>query len=248
MFAYRDCSGPVEVAFTDRHGGVSEGPWAELNLGTSNGDDPARVQANFATLAAGLGVRADRVARMSQVHGRDVHVVNQVADDIPVADALLTTVADFTLLVRAADCVPVILADPQTGVVGVVHAGRQGLLVGVVPAAVAALRAAGGGEITGWLGPRICGDCYEVPSGLRKEVAAVAPAAWTTTSWGTPGLDLAAGVVAQLEDDDVDVVDVAQVAAADGRSMCTYENTDLFSYRRQGQRSGRLGGTVRVRP
>lgn len=248
MFAYRDRSGSVEVAFTDRHGGVSEGPWSELNLGTSNGDDPARVRANFITLAAGLGVRTERMARMSQVHGRNAHVVTHVADDIPVADALVTALVDVTLLVRAADCVPVVLADPGAGVVGVVHAGRQGLLVGVVPAAVAALRANGGRRITGWLGPRICGACYEVPCWLREEVAAAAPRAWTTTSWRTPGLDIGAGVAAQLVDADVDVVDVAQLAAAEGRSMCTYESADLFSYRRQGQRSGRQGGTVRVRP
>lgn len=248
MFVYRDSSGSVEVAFTDRHGGVSEGPWSSLNLGTSNGDDPGRVQANIAALAAGLGTRTDRMARMSQIHGRRVHVATVGGGDIPVVDALVTTAVDLTLLVRAADCVPVVLADPGAGVVGIAHAGRRGLLVGVVPAVVDALRANGAGRITGWLGPRICGACYEVPAALRDEVTAVAPRAWSTTSWGTPGLDIGAGVATQLVDADVEVVDVARRAASHGRSTCTYESADLFSYRRAGQHSGRLGGTVRIRP
>ncbi len=248
MFVYHDSLGAVEVAFTDRHGGVSQGSWSSLNLGTSNGDDPLRVQANVAALATGLDVHPGRIRRMSQVAGRDVRVVTPDSDGIPVADALVTQAVDLTLLVRAADCVPVILADPEAGVVGAVHAGRQGLLAGVATAAVTALRELGARRVTAWLGPRICGGCYEVPAEMRDRVAAAAPQAWTTTSRGTPGLDVGAGVAAQLTGVGVDVIDFADIAARAGTSMCTYENADLFSYRRQGQRSGRLGGTVRIRP
>lgn len=241
MFAFRDSLGRVEVGFTDRHGGFSEGPWSSLNLGTSNGDDPGRVGANFAALAAGFGVEVHRVARMSQVQGSHVEVVDRVPNGIPVADALVTTASDITLLVRAADCAPVVLADPGAGVVAVAHAGRRGMRLGIVPATTAAMRARGATRITGWLGPRICGACYEVSEPLRAEVAAAVPAAWAVTSRGTPGLDIGAGLRAQLSADGVDVVDVA-----DSQSACTYENPDLFSYRRQGQRSGRLGGAVRI--
>lgn len=229
------------MAFTDRHGGLSEGPWSSLNLGTANGDDPVRVRANFAALAEGFGVAPERMARMSQVHGREVRVLDRVSGDVPVADALVTTVTDVILLVRAADCVPVVLADPEAGLVAAVHAGRRGLQFGVVPATVAVLRRRGAAEITGWLGPRICGRCYEVPPWLQAEVIATAPEAAATTSWGTPSLDIAAGVAAQLRADGVAVVDVAAV-----RPVCTYESPDLFSYRRQGQRSGRLAGSVRL--
>ena len=241
MLAYHASSGNVEVAFTDRHGGVSEGPWSSLNLGTRNGDDPDRVRANFDVLARELGVRPERIARMSQVHGSHVVVVCKAPTEIPVADALVTTTPDLTLLVRGADCVPLVMADPDRGVVAVVHAGREGLVVGIVPAAVATMRAQGAHHITGWLGPRICGACYEVPAGLREQVATAVPEAWSTTSWGTPALDVGAGVAAQLAADDVTVVDVASAGP-----LCTYENPDLFSYRRQGQHSGRLGGLIRL--
>jgi len=241
VFAFRDRLGQVEVAFTDRHGGVSEGPWSSLNLGTSSGDEPARVVHNIGALAQGLGVDVDRIARMSQVQGRHVEFLDDAPDGIPVADALVTRTLGLTLLVRAADCAPVVLADPDAGVVAVAHAGRRGMELGIVPATIAALRERGATQISGWLGPRICGGCYEVPAALRDEVAATVPEAWAVTSTGTPGLDIGAGIRAQLRAERVDVVDVA-----DSMSACTYENPDLFSYRRQGQQSGRFGGTVRI--
>jgi copper oxidase (laccase) domain-containing protein len=82
----------------------------------------------------------------------------------------------------------------------------------------------------------VCGRCYEVPPELQDEVAAVEPATRATTSWGTPALDVGAGVVAQLERGDVAVVDV---------SRCTLESPDLYSYRREGTRSGRQAGLIR---
>ncbi len=246
MFAFRESRGPIEVAFTDRHDGVSEGPWESLNLGTSNGDDPERVARNHDIVATGLGLEPDRMVRMSQKHGDQVATVTSRPAEIPIADGLVTTTPDLGLLVRVADCVPVVLADADAGVVGVAHAGRPGLTAGIVASTVAGLRAAGADDIVAWLGPRVCGRCYEVPENMRAEVAAEVPAAWATTSWGTPAVDVGAGVASQLRDLGVEVVDL--MATSDPADWCTRENTDLFSYRRQGQRSGRLGGVVRVRP
>jgi len=144
---------------------------------------------------------------------------------------------DVVLLVRAADCVPVLLADPDAGVVGAAHAGRQGVAAGVVPATVEAMRDLGAREVTAWVGPHVCGDCYEVPVALRDEVADVVPDTRATTSWGTPALDLGAGVRRQLDDAGVRVVDV---------STCTRTSPDLFSYRRDGAGSGRLAGLIRL--
>ena len=95
------------------------------------------------------------------------------------------------------------------------------------------------------MGPHVCGACYEVPEAMRAAVAAVVPESYAETSWGTPSLDIGAGVVAQLRaagDRWAAPVDVVEV----GR--CTREDDDLFSYRRQGPESGRLAGVVRVRP
>lgn len=250
MFAYRDTVGPVEVAVTDRHGGVSTGAWGSLNLGTSNGDDPDTVARNLTSLAAGLGVDAGSVVRMSQMHGRDVHLADGTDDmsrAVPRADALVTATPGVTLLVRVADCVPLVLADPGRGVVAVVHAGRVGMTLGVCAAAVGVMRDLGADRIRAWLGPRACGRCYEVPEAMRAEVCQVVPQAWSTTSWGTPALDVGAGAIAQLHACNVEVA--WDVADLDDRSAaCTIENTDYFSYRRQGQSSGRFGALVRIRP
>ena len=155
----------------------------------------------------------------------------------PDADALVTDRPDVVLVVRAADCVPVLFADPAAGVIGAAHCGRLGLAHGVVPAAVDRLRAQGALALTAWVGPHVCGSCYEVPSSLQAEVGEVEPASVATTSWGTPSLDLGAGVRAQLERAGVEVVDAGG---------CTRESPDLYSFRRDGARAGRLAGLVRL--
>ena len=243
MFAYQDTRGRVDVAFTDRHGGVSGGPYASLDLGDRSGD----LRANLAILAeAFTGTPNTPVALMRQVHGASVAVVEeQSASPAPEADALVTAVPGIVLAARAADCVPVLLADPDRGVAGAVHAGRPGLVAGVVPAALAAMWELGARRLVAWVGPHVCGACYEVPEEMRAEVAASVPESYAETSWGTPSVDLGAGVRAQLRgaggrsDAPVEVVDVGR---------CTREDDDLFSYRRQGPESGRLAGVVRVRP
>ena len=141
-------------------------------------------------------------------------------------------------MVRAADCVPVLLVDAEAGVVGAAHCGRPGLLAGVVPQAVRAMHDLGATTVTAWVGPHVCGACYEVPAAMQEEVAAAVPSALATTSWGTPSLDLGAGVHAQLGELGVVVNDV---------SRCTRESEDLFSYRRDGSAAGRLAGMVRLR-
>jgi YfiH family protein len=247
VFVLEERDGEARIAFTDRHGGVSDGPWASLNLGIGGGDDPDRVRTNLARVVEEHGGAPDRVVAMRQVHGVDVRVVDAVPAESPVCDALVTRTPGLVLMVRAADCVPVVLADPATAVVGVAHAGRLGMAAGVVPAAVAAARAIGAGPgLQAWLGPRVCGGCYEVPEAMRAEVAAAEPAARATTTWDTPALDVAAGVLAQLGRLGVPVVDVADRVGA--VAACTVESPDLYSYRRQGARSGRLAGLVHVQP
>lgn len=239
MFWHRQESGRVAFGFTSRAGGASQGPWESLNLGTSNGDDPATVQRNIELVASGMGV--DRLVRMTQVHGADVAWTDEVADgDIPVADALLTERPGVGVLVRVADCTPIVLTAAHEPLAGVVHCGREGLVRGVVPAAVAAMRDRGGSLIEAWVGPRACGRCYELPEAMADAVAKVVPGARSTTSWGTPAIDVGAGVVAQLLAEDVRVTDL-------GAEECTIESDDWFSYRRQGQDSGRFGAIAVIR-
>ena len=227
------------MAFTDRHGGVSRPPFASLNLGSASGDDLEAVERNMAAVADAFGSQPERFVTGRQVHGATVVVVTEPPVPPPAADALVTTTADVTLCVRAADCVPVLLADPVAGVVGSVHAGRNGMHAGVVVAAVDQMADLGAQQVQAWVGPHICGACYEVPEAMRHEVSARVPAAYSTTRWGTPGLDIGAGVRTQLAGLGCEVVDAGG---------CTYENADLFSYRREGPRSGRAAGLVRLLP
>lgn len=239
MFFHRETVGRVEFAFSDRDGGLSSGPWASLNLGTSNGDDPNLVQGNLEILGEHLGV--DRLVRMTQVHGAGVTWTDAVAaGEIPVVDALLTDQVGVGVLVRVADCTPVVLAGLDEPVAGVVHCGREGLVQGVVLAAIGAIRDRGAESVEAWVGPRACGRCYEVPEEMADAVAAAVPEARSTTSWGTPALDIGAGVVAQLHELGVKVNDI-------GDQVCTIEDERFYSYRRQGQDSGRFGAVAVIR-
>jgi len=222
-FLFRDTvpadTGTVSVAFTD----------SSLDLGDRAPDEVRAVGlAEIATLSGATPYL------MHQVHGSDVHLVREVDGEPPDVDALITDQAGIALVTRAADCVPVLLVA-ETGQVGAVHAGREGVRLGVVPAAVRALVDLGATGVRAWIGPHICGRCYEVPVELQAEVAAVVPAAQSTTSWETPALDLGAGVRAQLTDAGVPVVEVGG---------CTREDDALHSHRRDGAAAGRLAGVV----
>jgi hypothetical protein len=238
MYAFRTRHGPADLCFTDRLGGVSASPYDELNLAIASEDDQTSVRHNLHLLLDDFAPGAE-LCDLVQVHGGDVSVVDAKSPvSRPEADALVTREPDIVLMVRAADCVPVLFHAPGIEAVAAVHCGRQGLLAGVVPRTVERLRGWDASGITAWIGPYICGACYEVPAGMRDEVADVVPAARATTSWETPALDLGAGVRAQLEDRGVTVVDV---------SRCTRESSDLYSHRRDGRRAGRHAGLIRLR-
>ncbi|WP_442809221.1 peptidoglycan editing factor PgeF [Streptomyces sp. NBC_01218] len=230
----------AHFAFTDRWGGVSAAPYGSLNLGGAVGDDPAAVVANRARAAGALGFAPERVVWMNQVHGREVAVVDGPWGpdrEIPAVDALVTARRSLPLAVLTADCVPVLLADPVAGVVGAAHAGRPGLVAGVVPATVEAMLALGAeaSRIVARTGPAVCGGCYEVPAAMRDEVAERVPAARAETRWGTPAVDVVAGVHWQL--------DALGVRGAERSPFCTRESDDHFSYRRD-RTTGRLAGYV----
>ncbi|MFJ3227621.1 peptidoglycan editing factor PgeF [Streptomyces sp. NPDC086783] len=229
----------AHFAFTDRWGGVSAVPYEELNLGGAVGDDPGAVRTNRELAAKSLGLDPARVVWMNQVHKADVAVVDEAWGEraVPEVDALVTTRRGLALAVLTADCTPVLLADPVAGVAAAAHAGRPGMVAGVVPAAVAAMVELGAepSRIVARTGPAVCGRCYEVPDTMRAEVAAVEPAAYAETSWGTPAVDVTAGVHAQLER--------LGVRDREQSPVCTIESDDHFSYRRD-RTTGRLAGYV----
>src|SRR5271167_595119 len=196
---------------TTRAGGISKPPFNTFNLGDHVGDDPVAVAANRARLGAAIGLGADRVVWMNQVHGDRVELVDgprttAVAD----TDALVTSTPRLALAVVTADCVPVLLADARAGVVAAVHAGRIGARDGVVARAVHAMLGLGAhaGDISALLGPAVSGSNYEVPAAMADEVEAVLPGSRTTTAAGTPGLDLRAGIACQLRNLGITSIDI----------------------------------------
>ena len=156
---------------------------------------------------------------------------------LPEADASFTDVPGLGLGVLVADCAPVLLADPEARIVGVAHAGREGMAAGVVTELLSAMSAAGAdpARMRAVIGPPICGGCYEVPAELRDRIAGKVPESGCVTRKGTPGVDVGAGVEAQLAR--------AGVAAVASDPRCTAETPSLYSYRRDG-RTGRLAGLI----
>ncbi|GAA1212457.1 peptidoglycan editing factor PgeF [Streptomyces rhizosphaericus] len=242
MIAQQHDASGAHFVFTDRWGGVSAAPYEELNLGGAVGDDPQAVRTNRELAAKAMGLDPAAVVWMNQVHGRDVAVVDGPWSDeeIPAVDAVVTRRRGLALAVLTADCTPVLLADPVAGVVGAAHAGRPGLVAGVVPAVLRAMTEQGAepARIVARTGPAVCGRCYEVPAEMRADVAETVPEAWAETSWGTPAVDVAAGVRAQLTRAGV------RMDEMDGQShICTLESADHFSYRRE-RTTGRLASYV----
>jgi hypothetical protein len=223
---------------TTRAGGVSAPPFDTFNLGDHVGDDPASVAANRKRLTAAIGLGEDRVVWMNQVHGDHVvEVDGPMNGAVDKTDALVTSTPRLALAVVTADCVPVLLADARAGVVGAVHAGRVGAQKGVVARSVEAMTNAGAHveDISVLLGPAVSGRNYEVPADMANEVEAALPGSRTTTSRGTPGLDLRAGIARQLTD--------LGITAIDLDPRCTVEDRDLFSHRRDAP-TGRLASLV----
>ncbi|MFF4584508.1 peptidoglycan editing factor PgeF [Streptomyces sp. NPDC001388] len=239
MIGQRESVSGAHFAFTDRWGGVSAAPYEELNLGGAVGDDPGAVRTNRELAAKALGLDPGDVVWMNQVHGADVTVVDGPWGDepVPAVDAVVTVRRGLALAVLTADCTPVLLADPVAGVAAAAHAGRPGMVAGVVPAAVRAMVELGAepSRILARTGPAVCGRCYEVPEAMRAEVAAVEPGAHAETSWGTPAVDVTAGVHAQLTR--------LGVRDREQSPVCTRESQDHFSYRRD-RATGRLAGYV----
>ena len=242
LWWWRERRGDVALGFTCRDGGASTGDWAGLNLGAHVGDDAAAVAENRARVLRSLGEAADladepRPVFMDQVHGADVRVIDSPADlagPTPASDAVVTVLPGVALFTMVADCTPVLFYDKGTDVIAAAHAGRPGMLAGVIPHTVAAMRDLGARHITAVVGPSVCGRCYEVPEEMRAHAVAAEPVSGAVTWTGTPAIDVAGGVVEQLRRAEVEVEWIAG---------CSTEEDALYSYRRDG-RTGRFAGVI----
>lgn len=198
--------------------------YESLNFGFHVGDDPSAVTANRAVLG--------NAQFMNQVHGNEVVVVDQVLEHEPTCDALITTTKGIYLAVMVADCIPLLLISQEA--VAAVHVGRAGLLNKVAVKALHHMRTLGAIKVHAVLGPSICGKCYEVPFHMQQDVIADHPRALSTTHQATPGLDLPAGLIADL---------TAEGVSYEASLICTKEDPLYYSHRRDNP-TGRFAGVV----
>lgn len=212
--------------FTSRLGGVSKAPFDSANMGLHVGDNPADVATNRETLTRQIGMP---IAFMEQVHGDTVVLVEDNLKT-PTCDALITTHHNLALAVMVADCIPLLLKSDVA--VAAVHVGRKGLMNGIVRKTIEAMRDLGAEVIYSYIGPNICGNCYEVSKEIFKEVVAKYPSADSSQRTGKFTLDLVAGLKSDLKD--TSLLD---------HSSCVFEDPKTFSYRRDGI-TGRQAGVI----
>jgi YfiH family protein len=162
----------VPHGFFTRAGGVSTGPFAALNGSSRGGDDPASVAENRARAARALGLAPGHLVGLDQVHSARVHTVTAPCGGL-VGDGLVTRSAGLGLLIVTADCAPVLLADPEAGVIGAAHAGWRGAAGGVLEAVVAAMEALGArpARVHAAIGPAIGAAHYQVQEDVRAVIA-----------------------------------------------------------------------------
>ena len=171
-----DGDAAIRHAFFTRDGGVSDGIYASLNCGFGSGDETGRVERNRAIAASRLGLSADRLVSCHQVHGTATITVERPwrREDNPRADGMVTVVPGIALGVLAADCAPVLFADPEARVIGAAHGGWRGALSGVMEATVAAMTTLGAraDRIHAGIGPCIAQPSYEVGPEFETRFAA----------------------------------------------------------------------------
>jgi polyphenol oxidase len=228
----------IRHAFFTRAGGVSGGLYDSLNGGVGSRDAAESVAENRARMATALGVEPHRFLTAYQVHSPKVVVAETPWDSAtrPHADAIVTRMRALAIGVTTADCGPVLLADPQAGVIGAAHAGWRGALTGVIEATVEAMERLGakGSDIRAAIGPMIRQSNYEVGPDLMARFAAEDPA---SNRFFAPGshsghalFDLGGYVAARLER--------AGVTHIENLGLCTYADAArFFSYRRSTHRA-----------
>nr|MBN1228499.1 peptidoglycan editing factor PgeF [Anaerolineae bacterium] len=167
----------ISHAIFTRRGGVSKPPYDSLNVGSTVGDDVDRVKANQQIMSGFFGVDSDSVCTTWQVHGSHVICAHRKApdDNLPRADGIITNEPHLPLVMRFADCIPLVLYDPVQHVIGLAHAGWRGTVAGIGQATVRKMSKAYGvrpRDIIAGIGPGIGPCCYEVGPEVVLQVRA----------------------------------------------------------------------------
>ena len=218
----------AQILFSARHGGVSQGEFGSLNFGDHGGDTALAVENNRKILKKLLSQISPIF--MNQVHGNEVIEVDSNSNSPVTADALITRQAGLPLAVLCADCLPILIKGSK--IVGAIHAGRRGILNGIIAETISRMRALGGDNLVATIGPAICSRCYEVD--LPMYLDAISHNAELATNTETHCLDLKRAARSQLSVQGVEVSDI---------EICTAHDSNFFSYRRDGI-TGRNVGVI----
>lgn len=235
-------AGPGVAAFSTLRGGTRPGdPYDGLNCCHYTGDEPAHVAASREALAGRLGISPVRLIIPRQTHSVNVAVITDLNEmpSLEVVDALVTPLAGVGLVIHTADCTPLLLNDPQAGIIAAVHAGWRGAVGGIALNALRAMAALGADprRIIAAMGPAICPDCFET----SPEIASRFPAQFVShpAPGARPHADIAALVRAQLTDAGVRAEAIAMPTQC---TRCRYDR--FFSARRLGVASGRMSSVI----
>lgn len=229
--------------FSDRHGGVSTGAFAGLNL-DDRSDDPALVSENRRRLCRALGFEPSQLARLNQVHGTEIITVSQAG--VWTGDALVSSTKGLLLAIGTADCYPILLEDPEVGVIGAVHAGWKGTLGRLVQATVQAMTTLGARteHIRAAVGVGICGECYAVGDDVARQFEAAGLAKALISPDHTQSqihLDLQQANRQILEETGVQQQHIWQAKG------CSTE-PDFYSFRRDKGTTGRMWAVIGLLP
>jgi len=223
----------IRHGFFGRQGGVSDGIYASLNCGLGSRDRPDAVLENRRRVADWLGTPPSLLLSLYQVHSATAVIVDRpiVREALPRADALVTKVPGIAIGAMAADCTPVLFADPEAKVIGAAHAGWRGALGGILESTVDAMVGLGArrGAILAAIGPTINQACYEVGPEFEAEFLKVNAANARFFARAAPGarphFDLPGFVAERLAH--------LELAGIERQTPCTYESESLFfSFRR----------------
>jgi YfiH family protein len=218
----------ARTLFTGRAGGFSVGAFDSFNLGLHVNDDAETVIANRALLTQLFSL--DSLIFMNQTHGTNIVEVISADGVTPDADAIFTRTKGIGLAVLTADCIPLLLSSPS--MIAAVHVGRRGLLAGIIQKVLTKFPEIERNLISAEIGPSICAECYEVDLATYQQAIEVIPDLATNAQ--VHQLDLVAGARAILSSHKVSILE---------HRICTRENDDYFSYRRN-EITGRQAGVI----
>jgi purine-nucleoside/S-methyl-5'-thioadenosine phosphorylase / adenosine deaminase len=233
------------MAFSVRTGGCSPPPFESLNFSVSQGDALENVQCNYTTLAECLGIEADRIVTCRQVHEDRVQVIDALPQVPPRADAIITSSPGIYPAIKTADCLPILLLDPERRVAGAIHAGWRGTVLRITRKVIRIMKSLYGTnptDLVAGLGPAIGPCCYEVDEVVLKPFRQGFPQAEQFIIKSKSGnrskeslrLDLVGANRFELIQEGVPSTNIHSV------ELCTSCNSAIFfSYRRDGVKSGR---------